>query len=158
MGWKCLEHSNAWEKILSGEALAITRMHRCCGRISERRRCDGCHKRFVSLGCTTRIVRYPDASIKVLDSCCSRVEKSFILGLEEEYTQEVFCPFCHERLSCHMPPLPFQTNKDWLAILSSLFENTLLPELIRIICDYDGYQPDTPPIKRCVVCKTEIKK
>lgn len=154
--WKCFHHQTMMEKMMSNdEPVPINRLHRCRGRVADRRFCGGCGLATISWGCSTRISRFPDGHCQIMSACCSE-PTSFTVGLNDVYLDAIYCEMCMLKLKTDTlcRPLPFQTNLEWVAVLYCILPRTFVRELIRIISDYDGYQPDSVPTKRCIVCQS----
>src|SRR4051812_32133060 len=67
---KCEQHKTLFEKMLSDDGIAVHPLHRCEGRVLEDRPCDDCKQPFLSYGKSTRITRYSDGHITLMNACC----------------------------------------------------------------------------------------
>lgn len=153
--WKCDLDQTCYEKMISGEPLVVNRMHRCCSRIAVARSCHRCGQVFSYWMPRIRVSRDSNNGIHVGRACCSSYSDSFQIGFNTVYVDEPHCEACLHfyRNDLTKRPLPYQTNHAWLPFLPPLF----LKDLAGIIADYDGYDPASPPIKRCIVChKTNL--
>lgn len=113
-------------------------------------RCFGCGVKYDGYGDCIRILRYGNGEVHLFPTTRHGWP---VLSLNATMVDETYCEPCLALIGAQFAAVkfPFQTNQEWLAPLTETLP--FIPvDLLRIMADYDGYDPKTPPLKRCVTC------
>lgn len=147
---KCVLHETDEDIMRSGEEMIIPPLYRC--NRPHQTHCGLCGVVESESGhCFTWLQRLENGQVYLRQAC-----PRFLLGLNDIDLEQGFCEPCTMILIHETErPLPYQTNSDWLRLLPHSVP-ILLPDLLRIIADYDGYDPSTRPLKRCDTCGIDI--